>query len=184
MLSHLCRDNGTPNHHSPHTNNHHPPKPLGINRNNNPDILPINIQPTVSPKAPSTGSLRRSNSHRIDSIILSLNQLWFPQNPIHRDMKPMIILRRQPENPQRTTLILVRLVSVRRPQQPLRIEIAALDPNLGCLFNLVKDDAAAVCGGDDDRGIVGGGAGAGIGFEFAVKEFVEIFEFFDGEEDV
>jgi hypothetical protein len=98
-------------------------------------------------------------------------------------MKPMIILRCQPENPQRPTLILGRLVRVRRPQQPLHIEIPALDPNLRCPFDFIEDDAAAVCGWDDDGGIVGGGAWAGIGFEFAVEEFVEVFEFFDGEED-
>lgn len=44
---------------------------------------------------------------------------------------------------------------------------------------MVEDDGAAVGGGDDDARVVGRGAGARVGLEFAVEELVEILEVFD-----
>jgi hypothetical protein len=99
-------------------------------------------------------------------------------------MEPVIVLRRKPENAQRAAVLVPRdILRVGVPQQPLDAELAALDPDLGRRLDAVEYDGAAVGGRDDDARVVGRRAGAGVGFEGAVEEFVEVFEFGEGEED-
>ncbi len=143
----------------------------GIDRHDDAHVLAVDIE-------------RRADSHGVDGVVLSLNGLGGAHHTINGDMEAMVILGRQAKDTQCTISVALHILGVCVPQEPLDREFAPLDPDLGGGVHLVEDDGAAVSGGDDDAWIIGRGAGARVGLEFAVEELVEVLEVFDGVENL
>lgn len=120
------------------------------------------------------GNRPRTRTH-INSIILPTNIRHPPHNTIHRRMKPMIILRREPKYTHAPAHVPLRVLLVRVPEQTGDGELAALYPEFGGFGDGGEGHEAAVCAGDETGGVRGGFDGARVGFEFAVEEFVECF---------
>jgi hypothetical protein len=143
----------------------------GVNRHDNTHILAVDIE-------------RRADRHGVDGVVLSLDGLRAAHHSIDGDMEAMVILRRQAEDTQCTIGVSLYIFGVCVPKKALDREFASLDPDLGSGIHLVEDDGAAVGGGDDNARVVGRGAGARVGLEFAVEELVEVLEVFDGVENL
>lgn len=124
----------------------------------------------------------------VNSIILARDILHWPNNTIHRAMVPMIILRqhcisplslpewpntthlrRQPENPQSSTIVLGKLVSIRLAQQSLDGELAPLDPQARGIADSLECHHAAVSAGDEAGGVGGAVEWASCFFQFSKR---------------
>lgn len=171
LLSFLGRDDGASHHHRSNTNHNHTTKLLRINGYDDTNVFTIDVQPEIS--ADKKQSLRGANRHRIDRIILSLNHFWLAKNPVHRNMKTMIILRRQSEYTQGATFEFGCIVLISWTEKPLHGEISSLDPNLCGFLNFVEDHAATIGRGDHNVRIIWRCAWTGIWFKFSIEEFIE-----------
>jgi len=98
-------------------------------------------------------------------------------------METVIILGRKPENTQRAISIAFCILWVSCAKETFDGEFTTFDPDFRSFVHPVKDDGTAVCWRDDDAWVIWCGAGASVGFKFAVEEFVERSEALDGVED-
>jgi hypothetical protein len=90
-------------------------------------------------------------------------------------MEAVVILRRQSEDGQRATNISVRVGLVCVTQQTRNSELAALNPELGCLLDRRKCHEAAVSSTDQAVWIVGCLDKPSRRFHFSVEELIEGF---------
>lgn len=142
------------------------------------DVFTINIQSITKVRTKrllveSKDNLRRPDSHRVNRIILSLNQLRFSHKPVYRNMEPMVVLRRQPKDTQSTFFKPLNILRVRVSKKPLDCELSALDPYFCCIVNLVEYYRPTICWGNNDSRIFRRSAGACTRLESTVEKLVE-----------
>ena len=136
---------------------------FAIDRHEYPDVLSVYVQCTA-------------DRHRVDRVILPVNEPWLAHDAVYRYVEAMIILRREPEDAQCAPNVSACEFWVRITKQPLRVKLSSLDPDFLRFGDLIEYNGATVGGARNDLRPVRCRAGARIGFEGTVEELVKIFE--------
>ena len=141
-----------------------------VNRDHDADVFAVDVK----------GGTDR---HGVNGVILTFDEFWGVHDAIDGDMEAMVILGGEAEDAECAVVVAIDVFRVGVTQEALDRELSTFDPDLGRIRYGIENHGAAVCRGDDDARIVGCGAWAGIGLEFAIEELVKILELVERLED-
>lgn len=100
LLSLLASDDRRTDHHGTDANDHHSTVAHRVDWHANPNVLAIDVQGA-------------SDGHRIDRVVLTIEQLGLAHCAIHRDVEAVVVLGRESEDTESTIPVPLRILGIR-----------------------------------------------------------------------
>lgn len=164
-------DDCAADHHGSDANDHHAAMRGRVDWYDVADILTVHIE-------------CRANRHRVDCVVLALDEFGLTQDAIDWNVEAVVILGCEAHDAKRTAVVAFGVLRVGVTKKTLHTELTTLDPDALGFVETVEDDGTTVSRADNDVWIVGCRAGTRVGLQLAVEELVKALEFVRGNEDL